>query len=66
MLSEKLNVQVFVTTHSNDCVGSFARTNKSGVGQLIRLVNHEGSIIPTILDDTEELRFAFNNSVEMR
>ena len=65
MLSEKLNVQVFVTTHSNDCVGSFTRTNP-GVGQLIRLVNHEGSIIPTILDDTEELRFASNNSVEMR
>ncbi len=66
MLSEKLNVQVFVTTHSNDCVGSFARTNKPGVGQLIRLVNHEGAIVPTILDDTEELRFASNNSVEMR
>ena len=66
MLSEKLNVQVFVTTHSNDCVDSFARTNKPGVGQLIRLVNHEGTIVPTILDDTEELRFASNNSVEMR
>ena len=66
MLSEKLNVQVFVTTHSNDCVSSFARTNKQGVGQLIRLVNHNGDIVPTILDDIEELRFASDNSVEMR
>jgi len=66
MLSEKLNVQVFVTTHSNDCVSSFARTNKQGVGQLIRLVNHDGDIVPTILDDIEELRFASDNSVEMR
>ena len=66
MLSEKLNVQVFVTTHSNDCVGSFARTNKQGVDQLIRLVNHDGDIIPTIFDDNEELLFASDNSVEMR
>ena len=66
MLSEKLNVQVFVTTHSNDCVSSFARTNKQGVGQLIRLVNHDGGIIPTIFDDNEELLFASDNSLEMR
>ena len=66
MLSEKLNVQVFVTTHSNDCVNSFARTNRQGVGQLIRLVNQNGNIVSTIFDDIEELRFASNNSVEMR
>lgn len=66
MLSEKLNVQVFVTTHSNDCVSSFARTNKQGVGQLIRLVNHNGDIVPTVFYDVEDLRFASNNSVELR
>ena len=66
MLSEKLNVQVFVTTHSNDCVSGFAKTNKQGVGQLIRLVNQDGNIVPTILDDSEELRFASNNSIEVR
>ena len=66
MLSEKLNVQVFVTTHSNDCVNSFARTNKQGVGQLIRLVNQNGNIVSTIFDNNEDLRFASNNSVEMR
>ena len=66
MLSEKLNVQVFVTTHSNDCVNSFAKTNKQGVGQLIRLVNQAGNIVPTILDDSEELCFASNNSIEVR
>lgn len=66
MLSEKLNVQVFVTTHSNDCVNSFARTNKQSVGQLIRLVNQNGGIVPTIFDDNEDLRFASDNFVEMR
>jgi len=66
MLSEKLNVQVFVTTHSNDCVNSFARTNEQGVGQLIRLVNQDGDIVPTVFDDVEDLRFASNNSVELR
>ena len=66
MLSEKLNVQVFVTTHSNDCVNSFARTNKQGVGQLIRLVNQNGNIVSTIFDNNEDLRFASENSVEMR
>ena len=66
MLSEKLNVQVFVTTHSNDCVSSFARTNKQGAGQLIRLVNQDGNIVPTIFDDNDDLRFASDNSVEMR
>ena len=66
MLSEKLNVQVFITTHSNDCVKSFARTNKQGVGQLIRLVNQNGNIVSTIFDNNEDLRFASSNSVEMR
>ena len=66
MLSEKLNVQVFVTTHSNDCVNSFARTNTQGVGQLIRLVNQDGNIVSTIFDNNEDLRFASDNSVEMR
>jgi len=66
MLSEKLNVQVFVTTHSNDCIKSFAKINKKGVGQLIRLVNQKGDIVPTIFDNIDDLRFASDNSVELR
>lgn len=66
MLSEKLNVQVFVTTHSNDCLNSFARMNKKGEGQLVRLVNQNGKIVSTVFDDNDDLRFASDNSVEMR
>ena len=67
MLSEKLNVQVFVTTHSNDCLNSFAKMNKQGMGHLIRLAfNEEGNIVPTVFDNNEDLRFASYNSIEMR
>lgn len=49
-LSEKLNIQVFATTHSSDSVRSFAQTLKDKklpeeFGCLIRLENHDGNVI---------------------
>jgi AAA15 family ATPase/GTPase len=49
-LSEKLNIQVFATTHSSDSVRSFAQTLKDKklpeeFGCLVRLENHDGNII---------------------
>ena len=32
MLSEKLNIQVFVTSHSRDCINSFVAANEKKVG----------------------------------
>ncbi len=66
MLSEKLNIQVFVTSHSNDCINSFARTNTNGQGVLIRLENRKGYIVAVEYEDNNELMFATNNNVEIR
>ncbi len=64
MLAEKLNIQVFVTTHSSDCIRSFAKVNK-GQGTLIRLEEHEGEFSITSYSDSE-LIFATNNQIELR
>lgn len=68
-LSQKLNVQVFVTTHSNDCIRSFENvlSNESDVqlGQLIRLDNINGSIQQVTLD-VNELNIAIDNNIEIR
>ena len=48
--AQRLNVQVFATTHSYDCFRGFqqaASENKEVEGKLIRLVEHEGKIVPT-------------------
>ena len=66
MLSEKLDIQVFVTSHSNDCVNSFARVNTNGQGMLIRLENRNGRIVSVEYEDNNELLFATNNNVEIR
>lgn len=66
MLSEELNIQVFVTSHSTDCVISFARTNIDGKGQLMRLENRKDSIIAIDYADNKELLFAVNNNIEIR
>ena len=58
-LSEKLNIQIFATTHSWDCIESFSRTacnfnNSEGVlfrvGQSVR-DSDRGSVIATVFDE---------------
>lgn len=66
MLSEALNIQVFATTHSTDCVNSFARAGIEGQGILIRLENRKGNIVAVDYADKKELIFAVNNHIEMR
>jgi predicted ATPase len=70
-LSEKLNVQVFATTHSQDSISSFetilnlnSSANKDN-GQLIRLDNVNG-IIKQVAFDADELRIATENNIEIR
>jgi AAA15 family ATPase/GTPase len=53
MMAQALNVQVFATTHSQDCVYGFARAlNKRDDidGQAIRLEKHEGRIYAVEMD----------------
>lgn len=66
MLAEELGIQVFVTTHSNDCVNSFARTNTGEKGMVIRLEERKGNIKAVSYTDPEELMFATTNKIEIR
>lgn len=66
MLSEELNIQVFATSHSTDCVNSFVRTNTDGKGMLIRLEKRKDDIVAVNYADNKELMVAINNNIEIR
>ncbi len=65
-LAESLNIQVFATTHSDDCIKSFIEADEKGDGKLIRLENRGGDITVVEFNDKERLVFAINNDVEVR
>lgn len=68
-LSEKLNIQVFATTHSQDCIAGFeAVLNKMETpskGKLIRLDLKDG-IVKQVEYDAEELKIATEANIETR
>lgn len=68
-LSQKLNVQVFVTTHSEDCIVGFETIlndpDNSLEGKLIRLENIKGKI-KQVEFDAKELKIATDNDIEIR
>jgi len=68
-LSQRLNVQVFATTHSEDCIIGFENTlnNNSNLlgGKLIRLDNING-IIKQVEFNANELRIANDYNIEIR
>lgn len=68
-LSDKLNVQVFATTHSEDSINSFERVlnkvSKNKSGKLIRLENRGGNI-KEVQYTAEELRIANEHNIEIR
>jgi AAA15 family ATPase/GTPase len=66
-LARELDVQVFATTHSMDCIRSFAQVNVGGDGLLIRLdARQNGDIVPQYYSDPEEIRFAVESQIELR
>ena len=66
-LANELNVQVFATTHSMDCLRSFAQVNTNGGGLLIRLdARQNGDIVPQYYSDPEDIRFAVDSQIELR
>lgn len=65
-LAESLDVQVFATTHSDDCIKSFTQADEKGDGKLIRLEDRSGDIVAVEFNDKERLMFAINNKVEVR
>lgn len=66
--AEQLNVQVFATSHSWDCVEAFQQATlekNSTDGVLIRLDRQEDKIFATIFDE-DELRIATRARIEVR
>ena len=69
-LSQKLNIQVFITTHSDDCIKSFSsvmsKMNCNDLcGKLFRLDEENGDIVHVDYDQNE-LKIAFENNIEVR
>jgi len=66
-LAQKLNVQVFATTHSRDCVLAFqqAAAESPVEGRLIRLTRKDDLILPTVFSE-DKLQFVADNDIEVR
>lgn len=68
-LAQKLNVQVFVTTHSEDCIRGFEQVlnsdSNSQEGKLIRLDNSNGKI-RQVEFNAHELKIATDQNIETR
>lgn len=69
VIAEKLKIQVFVTTHSNDCILSYEKVlNNIDIksnGNLIRLDNINGTI-KQVAFDAKELQIANDNEIDIR
>lgn len=66
-VAARLNIQVFATTHSKDCVEAFQRVARAHVeeGQVIRLGRKGEDVVATLFDE-EELETAVEQNVEVR
>jgi AAA15 family ATPase/GTPase len=68
-IAKKFNIQVFATTHDDDCIASFSKSlidaNNEVSGKLIQLYNENGKIIPTVFS-SEELEIITDQSIEIR
>lgn len=67
-VAQRLNVQVFATTHSWDCIEAFQKADKGGHQEdrlLIRLESKQGGIVPTLFDE-RQLGIATREQIEVR
>ncbi len=67
-VARRLNVQVFATTHSWDCIEAFQKATQEDAqneGVLIRLESKKGKIIPTLFDE-RQLGIATREQIEVR
>lgn len=67
-LADQLDIQVFATTHSNDCIRVFEEVLNSSedyTGKLIRL-EREGTMIKTVDIDADELEILTQHNIEIR
>lgn len=66
-LAKRLNIQVFVTTHSNDCINCFSKValqQKGGIA--IRLDRVKDNVKCQIYDSMDDLLFATQSGIELR
>jgi hypothetical protein len=66
-VAQRMNVQVFATTHSYDCVTAFqeAAAENPEEGILIRLEERQGSVTVTLFDE-RELSVVADEAIEVR
>ena len=67
-MAHRLNVQVFATTHSLDCIRAFqyaANENTDEAGMLIRLAQRGKDIIATSFDE-DKLAIIARDEIEVR
>ena len=67
-VAHRLNVQVFATSHSWDCIQAFqqaAAANKDEEGILVRLEIQDGEVVPVIFDK-RKLNIATREHIEVR
>lgn len=65
-LSNQLNVQVFATTHSDDCIKSFIAADTNESGRLIRLENRGSQILAVEYEEKSELEYISTRNIEVR
>ena len=69
-IAVQLNVQVFATTHSRDCISSFSyvasRNDNKEIGQYFRLSKDNSEDVVTIKYSTEDLETSLFSNIEMR
>ena len=65
-VAKKYNVQVFATTHSNDCIDAFARNGLNGDGKLIRIEKWGDSLHAQSYEDQEQVLSMRSNDMEIR
>lgn len=67
-VAERLNIQVFATTHSWDCISAFqqaAAQDPASSGMLVRLSEQDGNIVSTLFDE-QRLAIATHEQIEVR
>lgn len=67
-LARQLNIQVFATCHSWDCIEAFQQAAEEDIqteGLLIRLEYKKGDVVPTLFDE-RKLNIATNERIEVR
>lgn len=65
-LASELDIQVFATTHSSDCIKGFIDAGISADGAIVRLENQYDEIVGVPYSEPDELDYISNNNVEIR